>query len=421
MVTAPPDLDGLLEHLDECVTPHHTVERVARTLLSAGFVEMHDVSADPVSRGFLRRDGLIIAWTQPENGVKSFRLLGAHTDSPCLKVKPRPDSGTLGWRQIGVEIYGGILNNSWLDRDLGIAGRIVLADGTSRLFRSSSPVARIPQLAVHLDREVNERGLVLDRQAHLLPVSGTGSGRGFVDWLADEIAIESGDVASWDLSLFDTARATVIGFDSDLLVSGRIDNQVSCWASIGALLDSQSAATSVVALFDHEEVGSESVTGASGPWLERVLRMLAVRLDDPSDPTSFDRLLSRSECLSADCAHAVHPNYAERHDPAHRPLPNVGPVLKVNANQRYATSDLTAARFGAACRAAGVEQQIFSSKNSVPCGSTIGPLAATRLGIPTADVGAPQLSMHSAREMCGIRDPHLLRRALSAFLALPAR
>lgn len=412
-------LEDLLSHLDECVTPHHTVERVARVLSARDFQEMEELAASPPRLGFLRRDGLIVAWNSPDDADASFRILGAHTDSPCLKVKPRPDSSAIGWRQVGVEVYGGILNNSWLDRDLGVAGRVVLSDGTSRLVRSRGALLRIPQLAIHLDREVNDRGLVLDRQSHLLPVSGTGDGRGIVAWLADELAVDADRIATWDLSLFDSAPAAVIGLDSDLVASGRIDNQVSCWAAVGALLDTRAVATSVIALFDHEEVGSESVTGASGPWLERVLRMLAVRASSGSDPTAFDRMLSRSECLSADCAHAVHPNYPERHEPAHRPLPNVGPVLKINANQRYATSDVTGARFGAACRAAGVRQQLFVSKNNVPCGSTIGPLTSTRLGIPTADVGAPQLSMHSAREVCGADDPLLLRRALAAFLELP--
>jgi len=416
-----PDLDDLLSHLDECVTPHHTVERVARTLSERGFSELPEPVATPTRRGYLRHDGLLIAWNSPEGVDPSFRILGAHTDSPCLKVKPKPDSSAFGWRQVGVEVYGGVLNNSWLDRDLGVAGRVILDDGSARLVRSRHPLLRIPQLAVHLDREVNDRGLVLDRQVHLFPVTGTGEGRGVTGWLSDELGVSAERIAAWDLSLFDTTPAAVVGMDSDLLASGRIDNQVSCWASVGALLDADPTATAVVALFDHEEVGSESVTGASGPWLERVLRMLGTNIGTPTDPTSFDRLLSRSECLSADCAHAVHPNYPDRHEPAHRPLPNVGPVLKINANQRYATSDVTGARFVAACRAAGVRQQVFVSKNSMPCGSTIGPLASTRLGIPTADVGAPQLSMHSAREMCGASDPRLLREALTAFLELPSR
>ena len=414
-----PEMADLLAHLDECVTPHHTVERVARLLAARNFVETIDLTPEPPGLGFLRRDGLLVAWNSPVGAADSFRILGAHTDSPCLKVKPRPDSSAHGWRQVGIEVYGGILNNSWLDRDLGVAGRVVLTDGTTRLVRSGPALLRVPQLAIHLDREVNERGLLLDRQTHLVPVAGAGDGRGIVAWLSDELGVETDRIATWDLSLFDATPAAVIGLDSDLVASGRIDNQVSCWAAVGALLDARPATTAVVVLFDHEEVGSESVTGASGPWLERTLRMLASRSTTSTDPTAFDRMLSRSECLSADCAHAVHPNYPERHEPSHRPLPNVGPVLKVNANQRYATSDLTGARFGAACRAAGLRQQVFVSRNSMPCGSTIGPLVSTRLGIPTADVGAPQLSMHSAREMCGADDPHLLRRALGAFLELP--
>lgn len=394
---------SLLSHLDSSVSPSHAVEHVASRLSSAGFTSSESLQALP-SRGFIASQGLLIAWVDDGRSRDGFRVIGAHTDSPCLRVKPSAECGTMGWRQLAVEVYGGILNNSWLDRDLGVAGRVVLRDGSSRLVRSTAPIARVPQLAVHLDRDVNDKGLVLDRQNHLLPVVGLGQPRRgeFVEWIADLADATVDDIASWELSLFDDQPARLIGVDQDLLASGRIDNQVSCWAATEALLrraQSTSGPTAVIALFDHEEVGSESTHGAAGPRLEWVLESLIGESRE-----LFHDALSRSMCLSADCAHSVHPNYPERHEPGHRPITNGGPVLKANANQRYATSPETAAFFVASCHAAGVPHQVFVSKNSMPCGSTIGPIASTRLGIPTVDAGVAQLSMHSAREMCGLPD-----------------
>lgn len=406
------DLSSLMRHLDASVSPRHSVAHLAAVLSEAGFAEVSDLETEPTDRGYLARAGLLVAWVRGDR--REFRIAGAHTDSPCLRIKPRPDLVQHGWRQWGVEVYGGILNNSWLDRDLGVAGVVIDADGREHLVRSPGAVARVPQLAVHLDRDVNDRGLVLDRQQHLLPVVGLGdTADRFEDRLADWCGTERGSIQSFEMSLFDVQPATRLGLDGELLASGRIDNQVSCWASIRALLDRADRGdgpTAIVALFDHEEVGSESTTGASGPWLEWILERL-----HPGGRHSLHDALARSACLSVDCAHGVHPNYPERHDPVNRPRLDGGPVLKINANQRYATSPETAALFGRSCEAAGVPWQTFVSRNNVPCGSTIGPLASTRLGIPTADVGVAQLSMHSAREMCGTSDPGLMRRAIGAF------
>jgi aspartyl aminopeptidase len=346
-----------------------------------------------------------------------MRIVGAHTDSPCLRVKPRPDTGGHGWRQLAVEVYGGILNNTWLDRDLGIAGRVLTADGSSVLVDVHEPVARVPQLAVHLDRDVNAGGLVLDAQQHLTPVWGVGTAEqgGFARWLAAEAGLDQ-PPTWWELCLYDVQGASVLGADRSLLASGRLDNQVSCWAAVTALARCRPAAElAVIVLNDHEEVGSASTTGAAGPFLDAVLsRLVAARGGAPEDR---HRALAGSACVSADNAHAVHPNYPERHEPGHRPVVNAGPALKVNANQRYATSAATAATFQRACEDAGVPWQVFVSRNNMPCGSTIGPLTATRLGVPTVDVGVPQLSMHSARELCGVEDPLHLTRALERFLS----
>jgi len=411
---------SLRRHLDKSVSPAHSVNHVVEQLTTSGFetVASGELSSGLPNLGVVADAGFACAWIRG-TGQSSFRIVGAHTDSPTLKIKPRPDTGNVGWRQLAVEIYGGILNNSWLDRDLGIAGRVVLVDGEVLLFDSVDPVARIPQLAVHLDREVNERGLILDKQQHLTPVWGVGdhSADGFRSWVARELRIDSASIAAWDLGLYDVTPAAVIGADRSLLASGRLDNQVSCWAAVEALVavagqQLPPRTTSVVVLFDHEEVGSQSTHGADGPRLEWILEALAA-----SDRVGFSDALSRSHCLSVDNAHAVHPNYPERHEPMHRPVPNGGPVLKINANQRYASSPESTVPFIEACRSTNIPHQLFVSRNSQPCGSTIGPITATRLGIPTVDIGVAQLSMHSAREVCGAEDPSAMKTVLTAYLS----
>ncbi len=409
----------LIDFLDASPSPWHAVASTIDRL--DGFVRLDETDAwtDLPAAGYVVRSGAIIAWRLPSDPTPPhapFRLVGAHTDSPCLRVKPRPDTGGHGWKQLAVEVYGGILNNSWLDRDLGVAGRVVASDGSVSLLNVAEPIARVPQLAVHLDRDVNANGLTLDTQQHLTPVWGVGTSSvgEFSSWVRDVGEMES-DPAWWELCLYDVQAASVIGADHSLLASGRLDNQVSCWAAVTAL--SASAPTNHVAvavLNDHEEVGSSSNTGAGGPFLESVLaRIVAARGGTADD---LARSLVSSACVSADNAHAVHPNYAERHEPGHRPIVNAGPAIKVNSNQRYATSGDTAAGFQRACEAAGVPWQVFVSRNNMPCGSTIGPITATRLGIPTVDVGVPQLSMHSARELCGADDPGHLAAALQVFL-----
>lgn len=412
----------LMAFLDDSPSPAHVIDSATVRLEAAGFhrvAESDDWAGS--SRGYVVRGNALVAWSNAGSaqGTAPFRIVGAHTDSPGLRIKPRPDTGTLGWRQLGVEVYGGALLNSWLDRDLGIAGVVVDSDGDSHLVRMHAPLARVPQLAIHLDRDINDRGLVLDKQFHLTPVWGTGTPRPgeFAEYLADQCDLDGPDsIATWELCLYDITAAALLGADYSLIASGRLDNQVSCWAATRALADAPpSGSTGVVALFDHEEVGSESRTGAAGPMLEHVLERLSLAAG--TDRAGYLRMLAGSSCVSADNAHAVHPNYAERHEPNHRPLVNAGPAIKVNANQRYATSPETAAMFERCCRTAGVPVQSFVSRNNMPCGSTIGPITATRLGIATVDVGVPQLSMHSARELCGADDPVHLLTALAAYLA----
>jgi aspartyl aminopeptidase len=416
-------LDNLIEFLDASPSPWHVVKAARVRLAAAGF-EPFDAAqpwTDLPDRGFVVRGAALVAWRcGADAGVSSpLRLVGAHTDSPCLRIKPRPDTGAVGWKQLGVEVYGSALLNSWLDRDLAIAGRVELADGTAADLRIDDAVCRIPQLAIHLDRDVNERGLVLDKQQHLVPVWGSGAARQgeFAAWIAAQLGCSPADIGAWDLCLFDRSAAQVVGGDRTLLAAGRLDNQVSCWAAVDSITtaDDPGEATAVIALFDHEEVGSESTTGAAGPLLEHVLERLAAWRG--ASRADFLTQLAASTCVSADNAHAVHPNYRERHDPEHQPIVNQGPAIKLNSNQRYATSARSAAMLQRVFAEAGVPSQIFVSRNNMPCGTTIGPITATRLGIETVDVGVPQLSMHSARELCGVDDPVSLATGLRHYFS----
>ena len=418
-LTGQPEIHDLLKYLDGSPSPWHAVSSSSQRLSSAGFTRVYEIDAwSDVAAGYVIRGASLVAWRQPVSATpsSSFRIVGAHTDSPGLRIKPRPDTGGAGWKQLGIEVYGGALLNSWLDRDLGIAGRVVLRDGSVRDIAVHEPLARVPQLAIHLDRDVNDRGLVLDKQLHLTPVWGTGAARSgeFLEWLALRLGVTVADMGWWELCLFDITNATLLGADQSLVASARLDNQLSCWAATSALaVATPTTHTNVIALFDHEEVGSDSATGASGPLLATVLeRVVSARSGTRDD---YHRALSGSSCVSADNAHAVHPNYPERHEPEHRPMVNHGPAIKSNSNQRYATSAQTAVAFQGACERAGVPWQVFVSRNNMPCGSTIGPLTATALGIPTVDVGVPQLSMHSARELCGASDPVFLTLALTEY------
>jgi aspartyl aminopeptidase len=406
-------------------TPYHAVAESVRRLEAAGFTEQPE--AGPWAEGpggrYLVRDGTFLAWYVPETAAPGtpLRVFAAHTDSPTLKVKPRHDVGRGGWRQVAVEVYGGALWNSWLDRDLGLAGRLALYYGSTVLVDVARPLLRVPQLAIHLDRNVNQ-GLKLDPQQHLLLIWGLGApGDGdLIEFLAGEIGIDADDVAAHDLVVHDVTPPARLGEEEELLAAPRLDNLASVHAGIGALLaaagrlaEGADPVIPVLVGFDHEEIGSNSATGAAGPLLETVLTRLAGGYD--ARGTAF----AGSRCLSVDVTHAAHPNYLELHDPDHLSLPNHGPTLKVNANQRYATDAPGAAAWHRACRDAGVPSQVFVGRNTVPCGSTVGPITATRLGIRTVDVGIPVLSMHSARELCGVADPGYLSAAATAFLTDP--
>ncbi|MEU9349948.1 M18 family aminopeptidase [Streptomyces griseoloalbus] len=418
--------DDLMSFLAASPTPYHAVANAAERLEKAGFRQVAETDVwDGTAGGkYVLRGGAIIAWYVPEGAAAHtpFRIVGAHTDSPNLRVKPRPDSGAHGWRQVAVEIYGGPLLNSWLDRDLGLAGRLTLRDGSTRLVDVDRPLLRVPQLAIHLDRSVNSDGLKLDKQRHMQPVWGMGDDvrdGDLIAFLEETAGLPSGAVTGWDLMVHSVEPPAYLGRDRELVAGPRMDNLLSVHAGTAALaaVASRGADLScipVLAAFDHEENGSQSDTGADGPLLGSVLeRSVFARAGSYEDRA---RAFAGTVCLSSDTGHAVHPNYAERHDPTHHPRVDGGPILKVNVNNRYATDGSGRAVFAAACEKANVPFQSFVSNNAMPCGTTIGPITAARHGIRTVDIGVAILSMHSARELCGAQDPFLLANALVAFL-----
>ncbi len=442
---APPDLAlDLCRFIDAAPSPYHAVAEAASRLEAAGFSRLDEAEPwdDAAGPRFVVRGGSLVAWIAPDaadDPIGGFRIAGAHTDSPNLRIKPQPDRLTAGYQQLGVEVYGGALLNSWLDRDLGLSGRVAVRGSGPvpdvRLFRTDGPLLRIPQLAVHLDRGVNEKGLVLNPQQHLSPIWGLGDRPAdFRRFLAAEVGIDVADVVSWDVMAHDVAPSALVGLDDAFVSAPRIDNLASCHAAITALAklanlanlaghDAQpgtdpgagthtAGVVPVICLFDHEEIGSQSASGADSSMLPTLLERIATSTGLSRD--GFLRALARSLCVSADGAHATHPSYADRHEPNHLITLDGGPALKVNSNVRYASDAVSAGWLRLAAERASVPLQVFVTRSDLACGSTIGPVTAARLGIPTVDVGIPQLAMHSARELCASSTPEQFTRLLSS-------
>ncbi|MFI7481002.1 M18 family aminopeptidase [Kocuria sp. M1R5S2] len=426
-----PVVEDLGRFVTESPSSYHAARAAGRRLEGAGFRRLDETqdwaAADVRGRRYVLRDGAVIAWATPADvrPGAGFRILGAHTDSPGFKLKPRPTTTAHSWYQAGVETYGGPLLNSWLDRELRLAGRIVLRgdDGVpEERLTATGAVARIPQLAIHLDREANQ-GLKLDRQDHVQPVWGVGPAED-ADVLAllarhaEDGPVDPARILGHDVVLADAQRPEVFGGCGELFASGRLDNLSSVHAGLGALVREVEAVeggphVAVLAAFDHEEIGSRTRSGAAGPFLEDVLVRIGEGLG--RTPAEHRRSLAGSVCLSSDAGHLVHPNYQGQHDPVNRPVPGGGPLLKLNADQHYATDAVGAAIWAEACARAGAGYQEFVSHNRVPCGSTIGPITAARLGIRTIDVGLGLLSMHSARELCHVDDVAALTDVVGAF------
>ena len=410
---------GLCEFIDASPSPFHACETAAARLRAAGFTELSESQPWPASGDhFAVRAGSLIAWRSGGDPGAPFRVVGAHTDSPNLRVKQHPDRFVSGWQVVALQPYGGAWLNSWLDRDLGISGRLSVRRGdtvTHQLVKIDEPILRVPQLAIHLAED--RKAVELNPQRHVNAVWGVGSGaRSFPAYVAERAGVDVEGVLGADLMTHDINPSRLVGAEGDLLSAPRLDNQATCYAGLEAFLAAPpSGVAPVLVLFDHEEVGSQSGHGAQSDLLLTVLERITLAAGGGRE--DFLRRLPESMVASGDMAHATHPNYPERHEPGHLIEVNAGPVLKVQPNLRYATDGRTAAAFALACAQAGVALQRYEHRADLPCGSTIGPMTAARTGIPTVDVGAAQLAMHSAREVMGSSDVAAYSAALAAFLS----
>lgn len=403
----------LCAFIDASPSPAHAAGTLVTRLSAAGFRALELTAAHwPVTAGrwYVRSGAAVIAFVLRSTAPRRFALVGAHTDSPHLRLKPHAAFACEGCLQLGVEVYGGALLNSWLDRDLGLAGTVHTVDGRAIPVLLRQPLARVPQLAIHLERTVNEQGLKLNPQTHLAPIWGLSTAASpvdaFAELLANAAGVSADQLLTHDLSLFDVTPAALGGAHGDLLFAGRLDNLMSVHAGLTALLQQtdhgRPDTVPVLACFDHEEVGNGGRDGAAGTFLTTVLERLALACGSTRE--AHLAALAGSLMLSADMAHAVHPNYADRHEPRHKPRLGGGPVLKTNHNQRYATSAASAAQVHRLARSAGITLQDFVTRSDLGCGSTIGPAVAASLGVAVADLGAPMLSMHSARECMAVAD-----------------
>lgn len=415
----------LLSFLHQSPTPWHAVGQMARLLDQAGYRQLDESDAWRLEAGqgyyVVRNGSSLVAFHTGSNDpvAAGIRMAGAHSDSPCLKVKPNPELRRKGYFQVGVEIYGGVLLNPWFDRDLSLAGRVsyLSGDGHVRdlLVDFRKPIAFIPSLAIHLDREANNQRSI-NPQKDLPPVLmqvPEGDTTNFNDVLRDQIRTEHpgadvSKVLGYELSFYDAQPPAIVGLREEFIASARLDNLLSCYIGLRSLLDSDGAQPSLFVCNDHEEVGSLSAEGAQGPFLNSVL--------DRWCGEGKPRAIHRSMMISADNAHGIHPNFMDRHDENHGPLINEGPVIKVNHNQRYATNSRSAGVYRHISDELGLPHQTFVVRSDMGCGSTIGPLTAGNLGVTTLDIGVPQFGMHSIRELIGAEDGFTLFRVLTEFM-----
>jgi aspartyl aminopeptidase len=417
---------NLLNFLDASPTPFHAVETMSARFDEQGFQHLDEKEAWGklvAGRYYVTRNGSsILAFTLPDVYLADtgFHMVGAHTDSPCLHVKPRPEKIKQTLWQLGVEVYGGALLNPWFDRDLSMAGRVSYVDSMQEINHTlvdfKKAIATIPSLAIHLDREANTNRTV-NPQNHLPPIImqvEKGETKDFRDLLLTQIKQQQPDcdivkVLDYEISLYDVQGAAVIGLNDDFISSARLDNLLSCYVGLNALLKADDQTAKLLICTDHEEVGSVSTSGAQGSLLESVMLRLC------PDIESHHRMLQRSMMISVDNAHAIHPNFADKHDAEHGPKLNHGPVIKSNANQRYATNSETSAFFRQLCDKVDIPVQDFVVRSDMGCGSTIGPITAGSLGIKTIDIGVPTFAMHSIRELAGSQDAYMLDKALTQF------
>ncbi|WP_447043675.1 M18 family aminopeptidase [Vreelandella sp. H-I2] len=427
-------LTRLCDFLRQSPTSWHAAGNMATRLEQAGFQRLEEKANWQLTSGkryyVTRNDSAIIAFQLPESDLASLRMIGAHTDSPGLHLKPNATQRSAGWLQLGVQVYGGVLLAPWFDRDLGLAGRVHLrhADGRleSVLLNVDRAIATIPSLAIHLDRDVNS-GRPINPQTQMAPVLLQSETATLVElvaqWLEEQHGLRAVEVVDFELGFYDVQPPSLVGVKQELVASARLDNLLSCFMGLEALLACDGSQGALLVANDHEEVGSASACGAQGPFLADVLTRINSQLGgkdgEKGNDESLIQLIQSSLMISCDNAHALHPNFRDKHDERHGPAINGGPVIKVNASQRYATNSVTGALFRDVCREADVPVQSFVTRADMGCGSTIGPITATELGVPTIDVGVPQWAMHSIRETAGTKDVEYLTRALTLFLNRP--
>lgn len=410
----------LCNYIAQSPTPFHATANLLALFTQAGFVELDESSAWQIEANqayvVTRNGSSIIAFRTGVDLTQGIKMVGAHTDSPCLRIKPNPDLNKHGVKQLGVEVYGGALLHPWLDRDLSIAGRVSGELDNGELFHEiidfKKAIAVIPNLAIHLDREAN-KNKTINPQNHLPIIIGQNTQQDFKDLLLS--VCENNDakkILSYELSCYDTQAPSIVGLNDEFISAARIDNLLSTYIGARALLDSNGEDATLFIATDHEEVGSASACGAQGPFLKSVLERLTQNAGE------LTQVISRSSLISCDNAHGIHPNYADKHDQNHGPELNQGLVIKINNNQRYASNSISSAKFQQLCEKADVPIQKFVVRSDMGCGSTIGPITATELGIETLDIGAPQWAMHSIRETAGTQDCEYLYTALSAYLSV---
>ena len=407
----------LLDFIDASPSPWHAVNSVEERLLAQGFTELPETDNWQIESGgsyYVTRGGAsIIAFTLGSQSLteSGFRMIGAHTDSPGLRLKPHAAFGDDGLVRIGVEVYGGPILATFTDRDLSVAGRVNVRTSSgfeTRLVKFDDSVMRLPNLAIHMNREVNDKGLKLNKQTELPLIfgeseAGVEAEKQFLSHIANALNVKSDDILTFELNVFDTQKGSFWGAEQEFITDSQLDNLASCHAAVTALIATKNPDSTVVcALFDHEEVGSESATGASGSFLSDVINRITSKLTLYEEEKL--RTLAQSFFISADMAHAYHPNHPNAYEPCHHALVNKGPVIKTNANQRYSTSADTAARFITLCEKAEVPYQQYAHRTDLSCGSTIGPIIASNLGVASVDVGSPMWAMHSIRESAGVLD-----------------
>ncbi len=425
---------NLLNFIDASPSPWHAVNKVEQLLLAAGYTQLHEAKPWQINAGgryyVVRGGSSIIAFVIGKNDMTKtgMRIVGAHTDSPGLRLKPKAAHAADGMMRLGVEVYGGPILATFTDRDLSLAGRVNVrtADGFStHLIKFDKPMLRLPNLAIHMNREVNEQGLKLNKQTELPLIFGlientiegsVGAEQQFLHTLAEHLKVNAADILTWELNVFDTQKGVFWGTHDEFIADSQLDNLASCHAALTALLATENTdSTCVCALFDHEEVGSESATGAGGSFLADIVQRLTANLGMSEE--ARQQVVAQSFFISADMAHAYHPNFPGAYEPCHRVMVNAGPVIKTNANHRYSTGADTAARFINLCLKAGVPYQQYAHRTDLGCCSTIGPIVASNLGIASVDVGSPMWAMHSLRESAGSLDHDYMIKVLQAMYA----